>query len=94
MYGILPVFVCYQFNLSSYSTKQTLILYSGTNHRIIYHDRKGIFNSIIHARVDILQQLSDLLNNLKIDYCIIGGLAVNAYTEPLVSKAQYSDSRG
>ncbi|NUM65703.1 hypothetical protein HUU39_10575 [candidate division KSB1 bacterium] len=32
-----------------------------------------------------MQQFLDLLNDLKIDYCVIGGLAVNAYVEPVVS---------
>jgi len=35
--------------------------------------------------IDILQQILDLLNMMKIDYCVIGGLAVNAYVEPVVS---------
>jgi hypothetical protein len=35
--------------------------------------------------VDILQQMLDLLNEKKVDYCVIGGLAVNAFVEPVVS---------
>jgi hypothetical protein len=31
------------------------------------------------------QQFLDLLKELKMDYCVIGGLAVNAYVEPVVS---------
>jgi len=33
----------------------------------------------------VLQQLLDLLENLKIQYCLIGGLGVNAYVEPVIS---------
>ncbi|OGU73261.1 MAG: hypothetical protein A2V93_03065 [Ignavibacteria bacterium RBG_16_34_14] len=34
---------------------------------------------------DIVQLFLDKLNKLKIDYCVIGGLAVNAYAEPVAS---------
>jgi len=42
-------------------------------------------NSVSNGREDILQQMLDLLNEMKVDYCVIGGLAVNAYVEPVVS---------
>lgn len=42
-------------------------------------------NAVGRGEVDVLQQLLDLLNELKIYYCVIGGLAVNAYVEPVVS---------
>ena len=32
-----------------------------------------------------LQEFLDLLNDMQIAYCVIGGLAVNAYVEPVVS---------
>lgn len=34
---------------------------------------------------DILQEFVALLRKKKIPFCVIGGLAVNAYTEPVVS---------
>jgi hypothetical protein len=34
---------------------------------------------------DFLDRFLALLANLKIDYCVIGGLAVNAYAEPLIT---------
>lgn len=46
---------------------------------------KEFYNAITNGKVDILRQFLTTLNNLKIDYCVIGGLAVNAYTEPVVS---------
>ncbi len=46
---------------------------------------KEFMNSVANGQVDILQQFLDLLNEMKIDYCVIGGLAVNAYAEPVVS---------
>jgi hypothetical protein len=42
-------------------------------------------NSIANDKVDVLGQFLDMLRELSIDYCIIGGLAVNAYVEPVVS---------
>ncbi|HEY73704.1 MAG: hypothetical protein DRJ03_13440 [Chloroflexi bacterium] len=35
--------------------------------------------------VDVLQQFLDLMRNVGAAYCVIGGLAVNAYVEPVVS---------
>ncbi|MBA7500179.1 hypothetical protein ES705_08638 [subsurface metagenome] len=47
--------------------------------------KKEFMNSVSNGQEDILQQLLDLLDSMKIDYCVIGGLAVNAYVEPVVS---------
>ena len=47
--------------------------------------KKEFMNLIANGQEDIIQQLLDLLNKIKIDYCVIGGLAVNAYVEPVVS---------
>lgn len=47
--------------------------------------RKGFLNSLANGKADILQQLLGILTETGSDYCLIGGLAVNAYVEPLVS---------
>jgi len=47
--------------------------------------KKEFMNSVSNAQVDILQQMLDWLNEKKVDYCVIGGLAVNAFVEPVVS---------
>jgi len=46
---------------------------------------KKFMNCVANAQQDVLQQFINLLNDMKIDYCVIGGLAVNAYVEPVVS---------
>jgi hypothetical protein len=46
---------------------------------------KTFLNSIANGKSDIIQLLLDKLKELKIDYCLIGGLAVNAYAEPVAS---------
>ena len=51
--------------------------------------KKEFMNSVTNGQEDILQQLFDLLDTMKIDYCVIGGLAVNAYVEPVVSLDLY-----
>ena len=48
-------------------------------------NKKEFMNCVGNGREDILQQMLDLLNETKVDYCVIGGLAVNAYVEPVVS---------
>ncbi|MBI4777745.1 nucleotidyl transferase AbiEii/AbiGii toxin family protein [Candidatus Desantisbacteria bacterium] len=47
--------------------------------------QKTFFNSVTNGNKDILQEIIDLLNQNNIEYCVIGGLAVNAYVEPVVS---------
>jgi len=38
-----------------------------------------------NGKKDVLEPFLDSLNKAKVRFCIIGGLAVNAYTEPIVS---------
>jgi hypothetical protein len=46
---------------------------------------KEFLNSLAKGKVDILQQLLGILTETGSDYCLIGGIAVNAYVEPVVS---------
>ena len=46
---------------------------------------KAFFNQVTHGQGDIVQMLLSLLEETGADYCVIGGLAVNAYAEPVVS---------
>ena len=46
---------------------------------------KEFLNSLAKGKSDILQQLLAILAETGSHYCVIGGLAVNAYVEPVVS---------
>jgi hypothetical protein len=46
---------------------------------------KEFINSIAKGKSDIIQTLLDILAKTGSGYCLIGGLAVNAYVEPVVS---------
>ncbi len=46
---------------------------------------KTFFNGLSRSSTDIVQKILSLLESNRIDYCLIGGLAVNAYVEPVVS---------
>ena len=46
---------------------------------------KEFLNSVVKGKSDILQQFLVILTETDSRYCVIGGLAVNAYVEPLVS---------
>lgn len=46
---------------------------------------KTFFNSVINGKKDIVQILLSILHQTDSAYCIIGGLGVNAYAEPVVS---------
>jgi len=46
---------------------------------------KKFLNNLANGKSDIVQLFLDILKELKIDYCAIGGLAVNAYAEPVAS---------
>jgi hypothetical protein len=47
--------------------------------------KKQFLKLVSNDKGDILQRLLDLLEKRKIKYCVIGGLAVNVYVEPVVS---------
>jgi len=46
---------------------------------------KEFINSLANGKSDIIQTLLDILAETDSKYCLIGGLAVNAYVEPVVS---------
>jgi hypothetical protein len=46
---------------------------------------KEFINRMAHGESDIIQILLDILSKTGSRYCLIGGLAVNAYVEPVVS---------
>lgn len=46
---------------------------------------KKFMNALANGKEDILQIFLDILIKTKAAYCIVGGLAVNAYVEPVVS---------
>ena len=46
---------------------------------------KEFLNSLANGKSDVLQLLLDILHETGSRYCVIGGLAVNAYVEPVVS---------
>jgi hypothetical protein len=46
---------------------------------------KEFLNAVAAAKEDVLQLFLDALSRRGVDYCVIGGLAVNAYAEPVVS---------
>ncbi len=46
---------------------------------------KKFLNAVVNGKEDILQLFLDILKKTRADYCVVGGLAVNAYVEPVVS---------
>ncbi len=46
---------------------------------------KEFINSLANAQADVIQQFLDIIAETGSEYCLIGGLAVNAYVEPVVS---------
>jgi hypothetical protein len=46
---------------------------------------KEFLNGIANGEVDMIEAVLALLGATGADHCVIGGLAVNAYTEPVVS---------
>ena len=47
--------------------------------------KKEFLNAVSNGKVDIIQIFLDALATSKANYCVIGGLAMNAYAEPVVS---------
>ena len=46
---------------------------------------KEFVKRVTHGESDIVRILQDILSETNSPYCLIGGLAVNAYVEPVVS---------
>jgi hypothetical protein len=46
---------------------------------------KEFFKAVSNGEEDVLQVFLHALSATDVDYCVIGGLAVNAYAEPVVS---------
>lgn len=46
---------------------------------------KEFLNAVFNGKEDVLQIFLDTLSSTGVDYCVVGGLAVNAYAEPVVS---------
>lgn len=46
---------------------------------------KEFLRSVANGKVDLLEVLLEVLRRAGADFCVIGGLAVNAYAEPVVS---------
>ena len=46
---------------------------------------REFLNAVAKGEADLLQILLDILEETGAAYCVIGGLAVNAYAEPVVS---------
>ncbi|UCD85641.1 MAG: nucleotidyl transferase AbiEii/AbiGii toxin family protein [Deltaproteobacteria bacterium] len=48
-------------------------------------NQKSFLNCVSHGEEDVIQEIIDLMEQKNIEYCVIGGLAVNAYVEPVIS---------
>lgn len=46
---------------------------------------KEFMNRVTNSKNDFLQIFIDIMKGNKIRYCVVGGLGVNAYAEPVVS---------
>jgi hypothetical protein len=46
---------------------------------------KEFLNALANGQTDIVQIVLDIVKEIGSPYCVIGGLAVNAYVEPVVS---------
>lgn len=47
--------------------------------------KKEFMNTVANGKTDVLQLFLDAVSRIGADYCVVGGLAVNAYAEPVVS---------
>ncbi|MEI6634330.1 MAG: hypothetical protein WCP22_11015 [Chlamydiota bacterium] len=46
---------------------------------------KDFFRAVVNGKKDVIGLMLKLLKDASADYCLVGGLAVNAYVEPVVS---------
>ncbi len=48
-------------------------------------DEREFFQRTSNGKIDFLQEFLEVLTTQNVAFCVIGGLAVNAYAEPVVS---------
>ena len=53
--------------------------------KFIKMTQKEFFNRATNSKKDIIQEFLSTLEDLRIDYCVIDGIAINAYCEPIVT---------
>lgn len=46
---------------------------------------REFYNRVTNSNIDIIHEFLQLLHKSKISYCVIGGVAVNAYCEPILT---------
>lgn len=48
-------------------------------------NERQFFNAVTDSKEDILYKFLNILNKNKISYCVLGGVALNAYCEPILT---------
>lgn len=48
---------------------------------------KEFLNAVANGKTDVLQVFLDTVSQLGADYCVVGGLAVSAYAEPVTGSS-------
>ncbi len=48
-------------------------------------NEREVFKRVTNSRADFLHEFLDVLEKNQVPFCVIGGLAVNAYAEPVIS---------
>lgn len=46
---------------------------------------RKFFNKVTNSKFDIIEEFLKILKEKRIPYCVIGGFAINAYCEPLIT---------
>ncbi|MEW5767208.1 MAG: hypothetical protein AB1797_06215 [bacterium] len=47
--------------------------------------KQEFYNKISNSKTDLISDFLDILHSKKIHYCVIGGVAINAHCEPLLT---------
>jgi len=47
--------------------------------------KREFYNKVTNSKIDILDEFLHILHSKQIPYCVIGGVGVNAYCEPVVT---------
>jgi hypothetical protein len=43
------------------------------------------YNRVTNSKIDLIEEFLQILHKKQIPYCVIGGIAINAYCEPVVT---------
>jgi len=72
----------FKFSLPQQEHKGLTILYPMVKYKMI---KREFYNRVTNSERDLIYEFLEILKREEIPYCVIGGMGVNAYCEPIIT---------